>query len=100
MIRISIAALAASSLVLAACGGSDSGGDAKSDAVEFFIAFGATESVELDKSCVETAIGTLSDADAQILADQDAENVDGEAFNEAIDVVGDRIFDECLVGDG
>jgi hypothetical protein len=101
MTRIAIAVLGASSLVLAACGGSDDGGssDAKSGAVEFFNAFADGEGAELDKSCVETAVATLSDTDAQTLADQDPASPDGEAFNEAIDVVGDRIFDECVTGE-
>jgi hypothetical protein len=98
VIRFFIAALAASSLVLAACG--DGGGDdAKPDAVEFFIALGASGGLKVDQSCVETAVDTLSDADAQILADQDPADPDVEAFNEAIDVVGDRVFDECVVGE-
>jgi hypothetical protein len=33
------------------------------------------------------------------LADQDPADPDVGAFNEAIDVVGDRVFDECVVGD-
>ncbi|MGK0276385.1 MAG: hypothetical protein ACI9N0_002777 [Ilumatobacter sp.] len=89
------AVLAAATLSLAACGGGES---SKDDAVSFFIDFAKAENVELDKSCVEQAVDTLSDADAQTLADLDIKTfAESEPeFNEAIDAVGDRVFDDCI----
>jgi hypothetical protein len=87
------AVLAAATLSLAACGGGES---SKDDAVSFFIDFAKAENVELDKSCVEQAVDTLSDA--QTLADLDIKTfAESEPeFNEAIDAVGDRVFDDCI----
>ena len=99
MTRITIALLAASSLVLVACGSSD-GGDSSSaadGAVDFFIEFGESEGVSLDRACVEDAVSALSDDDAEKLADLDPNGeFEDDTFNDAIDAVGDRVFDECI----
>ena len=101
MTRITIALLAASSLVLVACGGSDgddSGGNTDG-AVDFFVEFGDAQGVSVDRACVEEAVSTLSADDADKLADVDPNGeFDDDTFNDAIDAVGDRVFDECLEG--
>ena len=89
------AVLTTTILSLAACGGGES---SKDGAVSFFIDFAKAENVELDKSCVEQAVDTLSDADATTLANLDIKTfAESEPdFNAAIDAVGDRVFDECI----
>lgn len=95
------AVLATVTLTLAACGG-DSDGDgndsSKDNAVTFFLDFAASVDTQLDKECVEQAVDTLSDADAKTLGDLDVATLSESdpEFNEAIDVVGDRVFDECI----
>jgi hypothetical protein len=55
--------------------------------------------VELDRSCVEAAVQTLSAEDAKTLADAPAASIElisSAPFNDTIDAVGERIFDDCV----
>jgi hypothetical protein len=87
-------------LVAAGCSGSeaDSSSDADS-ATQFFLDFADVAGVELDQSCVEDAVETLSPEDAKTLADAPAASMEliaSAPFNDAIDAVGTRIFDDCV----
>jgi len=95
---------ASSAIALAAVarGGSGSGSGSSSDAdsaTQFFLDFADVAGVELDQSCVENAVETLSSDDTKILADLPAaslELVAGAPFNDEIVAVGERIFDDCV----
>ncbi|MDW3215245.1 MAG: hypothetical protein R8G01_14685 [Ilumatobacteraceae bacterium] len=87
-------------LAAAGCGGSeaDSSSDANS-ATQFFLDFADVAGVELDRSCVEDAVETLSPEDTKILADAPAASMEliaSAPFNDAIEAVGERIFDDCV----
>jgi len=91
-------ASSAIALAAVACGGSGSSSDADS-ATQFFLDFADVAGVELDQSCVENAVETLSSDDKKILSDAPAaslELVAGAPFNDEIDAVGERIFDDCV----
>lgn len=93
MTRITIALLAASSLALAACGGSDSGGD-QSQVADELMKLAEDQGFELDRECVEDNAGDLSDEDAQKIVDAGLEG-DVELSEEG-DAVGAKIFSDCV----
>jgi hypothetical protein len=85
-------------LAAVACSGSDPSSDAES-ATQFFLDFADVAGAELDESCVEDAVETLSPEDAKTLTDAPAaswELVARAPFNDEIDAVGERIFDDCV----
>lgn len=83
-----------------ACSGSDSDPASEADAAtQFFLDFADVAGVELDQSCVEDAVETLSPTDTKTLSDAPAASValiEGAPFNDAIDAVGEQIFDDCV----
>ena len=83
-----------------ACSGSDPGSSSDADsATQFFVDFADVSGVELDRSCVEDAVQTLSPEDTKTLAGAPAasfELISSAPFNDTIDAVGERIFDDCV----
>lgn len=68
-------------------------------ATQFFVDFADVVGVELDRSSVEAAVQTLSPEDAKTLADAPAASIElisSAPFNDTIDAVGERIFDDRL----
>lgn len=89
-------------VALAAAGCSSSEADSSSDAAsatQFFLDFADAVGVELDQSCVKNAVETLSPEDTKTLAeapDASMELIASAPFNDAINAVGARIFDDCF----
>ena len=88
--------LAASVLVLAACGGSDSGsasGD-QGRVADLVIELSGEQGFELDEACVNETVSELSDADAKALADSELAG-DAETSDEA-EAIGQKVFTDCV----
>ncbi len=84
--------------VACAGSGSDLSGDVGA-ATQFFLDYADVTGVELDRSCVDDAIEMLSPEDAKSLSnapDASIEFIESAPFNETIDAVGERIFDDCV----
>ena len=89
------ACIAATALVLAACGSDDSSpsGD-QGEVADLLMTAASEEGFELDSDCVDEKAGELSDEDAKALADAGLEgDADISAAGEAI---GQEIFSECV----
>jgi hypothetical protein len=90
--KLAMASLAALALIGAACGGDDSssgsaGGD-QGKVADQMMSAAKDEGIELDRECVDTVAGKLSDADAKAIlasidSDEDPEiSADGDALAE------------------
>lgn len=110
--RTALAAwLAATTIILAACGGSDgssadsssadsSSADASSvdgdqgRVIALLLSTAADSGIELDETCVNNTLGELSDDDAKAIADA---GIDGQPeVSDEANEIGDRVFDECI----
>ncbi len=92
------ACLAATTLLLAACGGSDGdSGSASGDqgrVADLLLTAADEEGFALDADCVNENVGELTDEDAKALADS---GLEGDAdISAAADAIGEKIFSECV----
>ncbi|MFK8023563.1 MAG: hypothetical protein AB8G26_06330 [Ilumatobacter sp.] len=93
-----MAALAAASIALAACGSDDAAGDGPqaelADAAIAAIAdFNTDGAIAVDEDCIREIVGALSDEEAAAGLEV-FENPDSDS--EAFDVTGEKIEDDCF----
>ena len=104
--RITLTAcLAAVTLALAACGGSDdpsgddgsegssAGGD-QARVVDLLLGAAEGSGIELDETCVNETLGELSDEDAKAIADAGVEG--NPEVSDAGNEIGDRVYNDCI----
>lgn len=94
--RAGMAALAAFTLLTAACGGGDDGRSEEGAVVDKMLQVGEEAGITFDRDCVSDLVGTLSDADLKILAESSIED-DVELSAEG-DAVGEKMF-SCVPQD-
>jgi len=89
------ACIAASALVLAACGSDDGApsGD-QGEVADLLMTAAGDEGFELDRDCVDEKVAELSDDDASALAES---GLEGDAeISAAGDAIGASIFSDCV----
>jgi len=89
-----ISCFAATTLVLAACGGGDSVGGDQGRVIDLVIETAGDVGIEVDESCVSNLYADLSDDDAKAIADAGVEG-NPDVSDEGSEI-GDRVFSECV----